>query len=336
MQYRKIGNTDIEVSAVGFGVWTVSTTWWGLGDEDYGVSLLRQAYDLGITFFDTADTYSNGAGETILAKAFGDMRDKITIATKFGYDFYNNTGDRTGHQELPQDFSPKFVRFAVEQSLQRLGTDYIDMYQMHNPRMSAIASDELFAALEDMKREGKIRTYGAALGPAIGWEEEGHAVMQERSIDVLQMIYNLFEQDPGRNLLSTAEAEGIGVLVRVPHSSGLLEGKYTEETTFSENDHRSHRQREWLTEGLKKLEKISFLTEGTGRTIGQAAIQFVLASPAIASVLPNIYNPDQLKEFAEASDTPPLTSEELARLADLYDNRFYLDETPVDARTSGQ
>jgi aryl-alcohol dehydrogenase-like predicted oxidoreductase len=201
--------------------------------------------------------------------------------------------------------------------------------------MWAIESDELFATLEDLKREGKIRGYGAALGPAIGWEEEGHVVMRGRSIDALQMIYNLLEQDPGRNLLSTADAEDIGVLVRVPHSSGLLEGKYTEETTFAENDHRSHRQREWLTEGLKKLEKIRFLTEGTGRTIGQAAIQFVLSSPRIASVLPNIYNPEQLREFAEASDTQPLTSDELAHIAELYDNRFYLDEI-VDAKSATQ
>jgi aryl-alcohol dehydrogenase-like predicted oxidoreductase len=183
--------------------------------------------------------------------------------------------------------------------------------------MWAIQSDDLFATLEDLKREGKIRSYGVALGPAIGWEEEGHAAMKQRSIDALQMIYNLLEQDPGRNLLSTAAQQGVGVITRVPHSSGLLEGKYTADTTFSENDHRSHRPREWLTEGLKKLEKLSFLTEGPGRTIGQAAIQFILSSPNVASVLPNIYNPEQLMEFTEATDTPPLSSTELEKIAEL-------------------
>src|SRR3990172_3412849 len=180
MKYRNLPNTDLKLSAVGFGVWTVSTTWWGITDENYGVDLLRQAYDLGITFFDTADTYGNGKGETMLARALGDVRDKIVLGTKFGYDFYRNDGKRDGHQELPQDFSPDFVRFALEQSLRRLETDYIDIYQLHNPRLWAVESDELFATLEELKREGKIRHYGVALGPDVGWEEEGVAAMRER------------------------------------------------------------------------------------------------------------------------------------------------------------
>ena len=334
MQYRTLGGTDLELSAVGFGVWTVSTTWWGITDEDYGVDLLRQAYDLGITFFDTADTYGNGKGETMLARALGDVRDKIVIATKFGYDFYHHSDKRDGHQELPQDFSPDFVRFALEESLRRLETDYIDIYQLHNPRMWAIESDELFATLEDLRREGKIRHYGAALGPAIGWEEEGVAAMRKREIDALQMIYNMLEQDPGRRLFSVADEEAVGVLIRVPHSSGMLEGKYTSETTFDASDHRSHRRREWLTAGLKKLEQLTFLTEGTGRTIGQAAIQFILASASAASVLPNIYNAEQLREFAAAPDTPPL-SDELTRIADLYEHNFYLEETAAAEAARG-
>lgn len=324
MQYRIAGQTGIRVSAVGFGLWTISTTWWGIEDEGYGLDLLRQAYDLGITFFDTADTYGNGKGETMLADALGSVRDRIVIATKFGYDFYHHGEKRTGQRELPQDFSPSYLRFAVEQSLRRLRTDYIDIYQLHNPRMWAIDSDELFATLEDLKSQGKIRAYGAALGPAIGWEAEGLAAMRRRGVGTLQIIYNMLEQDPGRRLLATAEEEGAGVLVRVPHSSGLLEGKFTLETVFPPTDHRSHRPREWLTDGLKKLEKLTFLTEGRGRTIGQAAIQFILASPAAASVLPNIYDAGQLREFAEAPDTPPLTQEELDRVAALYEDNFGL------------
>jgi len=324
MEYRIAGRTGIRVSAVGFGLWTISTTWWGIEDESHGLDLLRQAYDLGITFFDTADTYGNGKGETMLAEALGPVRQHIVIATKFGYDFYRHGEKRTGQRELPQDFSPSYVRFAVEESLRRLRTDYIDIYQLHNPRMWAIDSDELFATLEDLKSEGKIRAYGAALGPAIGWEGEGLAAMRRRHVGTLQIIYNMLEQDPGRRLLATAEEEGVGVLVRVPHSSGLLEGKFTPETVFPPTDHRSHRPREWLTDGLKKLEKLTFLTEGTGRTMGQAAIQFILASPAAASVLPNIYDAGQLREFAEAPDTPPLTQEELDRVAVLYEDNFGL------------
>lgn len=329
MKYRELGNTGISVSTVGFGVWTISTTWWGIEDEQHGLGLLRRAYDLGVTFYDTADTYGRGKGETMLAEALGHVRDRIVIATKFGSDFYNNE-TREGHRELPQDFSPRYVRFALEQSLRRLGTDYVDLYQLHNPRMWAIESDELFATLEELKREGKIRAYGVALGPAIGWEEEGVRAARSRDIATLQIIHNMLEQDPGRRLIQVAQEEGVGILVRVPHSSGLLEGKYTEDTTFPPSDHRSHRPREWLTEGLKKLGKLSFLTDGTGRTIGQAAIQFLLASRPIASVLPNIYDADQLEEFAAAPETPQLTADELARIADLYDHNFYLE---ADARS---
>ncbi len=332
MKYRTLGKTNITVSEVGFGVWTVGTTWWGIKDEDFGVDLMRQAYDLGITFFDNADSYGDGKGEEMLARALGDVRDKIVIATKFGYDIYSTSTDaRPGHQERPQDFSPAFVRRALEESLRRLGTDHIDLYQLHNPRMTAIESDELFALLEDVQREGKVRSYGVALGPAIGWEEEGLASMHTRCLGALQTIYNLFEQDPGRAFFPVAREHGVGVLVRVPHSSGMLEGKYSKETAFSQDDHRSHRPKEWLTEGLQKLAAIEFLTERGDRTIGQAALQFILSEPSVSSTLPNIYNAEQLREFAAAPETPVLTDDELTRLAALYERNFGVEREPVSA-----
>lgn len=334
MKYRKLGNTDLTVSEVGFGVWTVGTTWWGITDEAYGIDLLRKAYDLGITFFDNADSYGDGKAERMLARALGDVRDRIVVATKFGYDFYTNGGERAGHQERPQDFSPAFARRALEESLRRLETDHIDLYQLHNPRMWAVDSDGLFETLEAFQREGKVRHYGVALGPAIGWEEEGTASMTRRRIASLQTIYNLFEQDPGRAFFPVARERGVGVVVRVPHSSGMLEGRYTAETSFSQNDHRSHRPKEWLTEGLQKLEAIDFLTDGTGRTIGQAALQFILAEPSIASTLPNIYDEEQLREFAAASETPRLTEQELSRLAELYERNFGVERRQVAAEES--
>ncbi|HWP34083.1 MAG TPA: aldo/keto reductase [Thermodesulfobacteriota bacterium] len=322
MRTRTFPNTDLTVSEIGFGVWTVGTTWWGIADEATGVRLLRRAFDLGITFFDTADTYGNGYGEEILRKALGEVRGRIQIATKVGYDFYHYAGERKGQQEIPQDWRPEYVRFACEQSLRRLGTDRIDLYQLHNPRMDAIARDDTFAVLEALKREGKIRYYGAALGPAIGGTEHGNEVMQARRLTSLQIIYNLLEQDPGRRFFPVARERGVGILVRVPHSSGLLEGKYTAETTFAPTDHRSHRRRDWLVDGLKKLEKLAFLTDGTGRTLAQAALRFVLATPEVVAALPNIYTEAQLEEFAAASDVPDLTAEELAEIARLYERNF--------------
>jgi aryl-alcohol dehydrogenase-like predicted oxidoreductase len=324
MKYRNLGGTDIRVSEVGFGVWTVSTGWWGEVDEARSVDLLRKAFERGINYFDTADTYGSGLGETLLADAFGGMRDEVVISTKIGYDFYNHTA-RRGQQERPQVWSEEFISFALEQSLKRLRTDYIDFLQLHNTKMDAIENDRLFELMEEFREGGKIRAYGVALGPKIGWLEEGVRAMHERNIAGLQMIYNLLEQDPGRGLIEAARVTGTSLIVRVPHSSGMLEGKYDENTTFAKNDHRRHRPKEWLLDGLKKVDQLAFLTESGERTLGQAALKFVLATPAIASTLPNIYDEEQLEEFAAAPDTPDLTPEELSRVEELYENNFGLE-----------
>jgi aryl-alcohol dehydrogenase-like predicted oxidoreductase len=164
MKYRTFPGTDIRVSEVGFGVWTVATTWWGITDRRVGIDLLRRAFERGVTFYDTADTYDDGGAETILAEAFpGARRDELTIATKFGYDIYRHQPD-PNQRERPHNWEPSYVRFAVEKSLERLATDRIDFYQMHNPRLDALRRDDLLATLEDLKAEGKIRAYGRPWG----------------------------------------------------------------------------------------------------------------------------------------------------------------------------
>jgi aryl-alcohol dehydrogenase-like predicted oxidoreductase len=331
MRYRRLDDTDINISEVGFGVWTVSTGWWGEVDDERSVRLLRMAHERGINYFDTADTYGSGKGETLLADAFGHMRDEVVISTKIGYDFYNHTA-RRGQQERPQDWSEDFIRFALEQSLKRLDTDYVDFLQLHNTKMDAIEDDALFSLMQEFKAEGKIRAYGIALGPKIGWLEEGVRAMRERKVSGVQIIHNILEQDPGRDLIRTARDTGTSLLVRVPHSSGMLEGKYDENTTFGKNDHRRHRPKEWLLDGLKKVEQLSFLTESGERTLGQVALKFVLASPEVASTLPNIYDEEQLEEFASAPETPDLTGAELYRIEELYKNNFGLEEPSAVSR----
>lgn len=338
MKYRALGDTGLQVSEVGFGVWTVSTSMWGVNDDAVRLRLLHKAFDLGITFFDTADVYGDGMGETILTRALGDRRDQIVIATKFGYDFYNYPGLQPGQRERPHDWSPAFVRKACEESLKRLGTDHIDLYQLHNPRVDAIRKDDLWAELDALKSEGKIRMTGVALGPALKPDrqaEEGVVAVRERKA-APQIIYNMLEQPLGRAICPVAREENVPVLVRVPHASGLLEGHFDETTEFGPNDHRHFRMhtpemKALWHRGLRKVEKVDFLTSGGGRTLGQAALQFVMAEPTIASALPNIYDEDQLDEFAAAPDTPRLTDEEIARIADLYDNDFYLDREPATA-----
>ena len=337
MRYRNFGNTDLKASAVGFGVWTVSTRMWGVTDEDVRKDLLRRAFELGVTFYDTADVYGDGLGETILRDTLGQNRDEMVIATKFGYDFYTAPGEQAGQRERPHDWSPAYVQRACEESLTRLGTDRIDLYQLHNCRVDAIENDDLFATLEDLKAAGKIRHYGVALGPAIDirQEDEGVQAFHRRHVASVQIIYNLLEQMLGPNVFTAARATGGGVMVRVPHASGLLEGSYTTETEFAPGDHRnfrvstSEKRRAWLDEGLQKIEKLDFLIKGTGRTLGQAALQFLWSEPTLACALPNIYDRKQLEEFCAAPDTPPLTAEELAAIQDLYAHNFGL--TPLKA-----
>ena len=320
------------MGTVGFGVWTVATNWWGITDRKYGISLLERALDRGINFFDTADTYDDGGAERILAEAFPGRRDDIVIATKFGYDIVNHPPDAS-QRERPHNWEPEYVRGAVERSLERLGTDRIDLYQMHNPRIGAILREDLLALLEDLKDEGKILSYGAALGPAIDVRqaEESRAAIEETGMSSVQIIYNLLEQQVGAPVFGTARNHGKGILVRVPHASGLLEGNLDKETTFAPGDHRNwrvttnERRRAWLDRGLLKVAKLDFLTEGTGRSMGQAAIQFILSEPSIVSVLPNIYDADQLDELAAASDTMPLTVDELARIDALVAADFHLE-----------
>ncbi len=324
MRFRTYKNTDLKVSEVGFGLWTISTGWWGQFTEGEAIALMHKAFDLGITLFDAADTYGNGLSEELLAKAFPKQRDEIVIATKIGYDFVTHGEARgRGQREIPQDFSPDAIRRATDAALKRLKTDRIDLLQLHNIHMEQIADDALWTTLEQLKQSGKIRYHGIALGPAIGWLYEGVNCIRERETTSVQHIYNILEQHPGRAMHEAAvEADKDTMfLIRVTHSSGMLEGKYIEETVFPPGDHRNHRPRSWLLNGIKKVDRLRFL-ENSDRTLGQAAMQWLLADDRVASTLPNIYEEAQLIEFAKAPDTPRLTTEEIERIAELYADNF--------------
>jgi aryl-alcohol dehydrogenase-like predicted oxidoreductase len=328
MRFRAYKNTELTVSEVGFGLWTISTGWWGNFTEGEAIALMHKAFDLGITLFDAADTYGNGLSEEYIAKAFPKNRDEIVIATKVGYDFVTHGDARgRGQREIPQDFSPDAIVRATEAALKRLKTDRIDLLQLHNIRMEQVTDDAVWKTLEQLKGDGKIRYYGVALGPAIGWMYEGINVIRERKITSLQHIYNMLEQHPGRAIheAATETEKETMFLIRVPHSSGMLEGKYNAETVFPPGDHRAHRPRSWLLNGVKKIEQLRFL-ENADRTLGQAALQWLLADDRVASTLPNIYNQEQLVEFARAPESQLLTSEDMERITELYAENFGIEE----------
>jgi len=333
MRYRTFPSAPITVSEVGFGTWTLSTGWWGDRSDAEAVAMLRRSHDeLGITFFDAADTYGNGRAERHLAEAFRGRRDDVVFGTKVGYDIYDQSAqrERRGQSELPMRTDPVYIRFAVDKCLERLETDYIDVLQVHNVKMEQVRQPELWDTLRALKREGKIRAWGAAFGPAIGWLYEAVELMErEHDIDTIQMIWNILEQHPGTAMIEAARAHAPGCCfnIRVTHASGMLEGKYTEDTVFAPNDHRRHRPRSWLVNGLKKIRTLDFLT--TRMTLGQAALKWLLAEPLVVTTLPNIYDDEQLAEFAKASDQPDLTDEQLERVAELAADNFGVVEEPM-------
>ena len=333
MKFRTFPGTTLSVSEVGFGTWTLSTGWWGEKSDDEAVAMLRSALDdHGVTFFDAADAYGNGRAERQLAEAFRGRRSEVVLATKVGYDIYDETARaaRRGQQELPMRTDPAFIRMAVDRCLQRLETDHIDVLQLHNAKMEHVRDPELWGTLRELQREGKIRAWGAAFGPAIGWLYEAvELVEREPEINTIQMIWNVLEQHPGSAMIEAARrhAPNCCFNIRVTHASGMLEGKYTEDTVFPENDHRRHRPRSWLINGIRKVDTLEFLT--ARMTLGQAALKWLLAEPRVVTALPNIYDTEQLVEFAEASGKPELTAAQMARIAELDNLNFGVAEEPM-------
>jgi aryl-alcohol dehydrogenase-like predicted oxidoreductase len=205
MRYRTFPGTDVRVSDVGFGTWTVSTGWWGEMSDADAIALMRRALDdHGVNFFDTADTYGNGRSERQLAEAFKGRRSEVVYATKVGYDIYDEAAKaaRRGQSELPMRTDPAYIRMAVDRCLERLETDYLDVLQIHNVKMEHVRDAALWETLRALQREGKVRVWGAAFGPAIGWLYEAIELCErEPDIGVIQMIWNILEQHPGTAMI---------------------------------------------------------------------------------------------------------------------------------------
>ncbi|HVF41301.1 MAG TPA: aldo/keto reductase [Gemmatimonadaceae bacterium] len=333
MKYRTFPGTDVSVSEVGFGTWTLSTGWWGEKTDEEAVSMLRRARDqFGVNFFDAADSYGNGRSERQLATAFRGDRASVVYATKIGYDIYDASAAaaRRGQSELPQRFDDAYMRLAVDRCLERLETDYIDVLQLHNVKMEHVRDGEIWQTLRNLQGEGKIRAWGAAFGPAIGWLYEAVELCErEPDINTIQMIWNILEQHPGTAMIEAARTTAPNCVfnIRVTHASGMLEGRYSEDTVFGAHDHRRHRPRSWLVNGLKKIRTLDFLA--TRMTLGQASLKWLLAEERVISTLPNIYDESQLAEFALASDLADLGDEELRQIAQLADRNFGIDEEPM-------
>ncbi len=338
MHRLPLPGTDLTVSFLAFGNFMFGTNWWGEFSDDDGIALQNKAFDLGCNFFDTAPAYGNGRAEGLMRGTFDYAgRDNLVITTKFGYDFYQDPGEEGGHRERKQNFSADFIRFECEKSLERMGIDCIDLYQAHNLKLPEY-TDELVDTMHALKRAGKIRAWGVALGPAIGWREEGVRALLEDEADIVQTVFNLYEQAPGRELCEIVAARGKGgIIARVPTNSGMLDDEFkSPDHKFEPWDHRKFRDRDWLVYGIKKNDIVRPMAEKLGLSLRQFAIKWLASQPGILAVEPNILNEADLAEYAAACDGRPLPAGVLAELGELYEADFHLGDGahPCDIKSS--
>ena len=333
MKYKKLGKSGIEVSEIGFGAWTIALNWWGKEiDDDEAKRMLKKAYDCGINFFETGDMYGRGKSERLIGETFKDMRNEVVISTKYGYDFEN--AEQIGHKELPQKFDEKFTRHALNKSLERLQTDFVDMYGLHNPKMTNIHDDKIFQTLDSLISERKIKTCQIALGPAIGWTQEGLDSMTRKNVTAVQTVYNILEQTPGNELINAGIENNVGILVRVPDASGILTGKVNTDTKIDEKDHRSVRKGEWIKASLKKVELLRPIAESNGLTITELAIKFILSKRGISSVFPTVISEDEIEVFSSMSDGKYLNDSDMRQIDELYTS--WWDENPYELKATLQ
>jgi aryl-alcohol dehydrogenase-like predicted oxidoreductase len=277
---------------------------WGEVDEGTALRAIDAAYGAGVTFFDTADVYGGGRSEILIGRALRAKRDRVVIATKVG----NRT---TPDGKWMKDFSKRWIEEAIDASLARLGLDSVDLYQLHSAGDTAEYRDETFEALEALRTAGKIRFYGISVGPVA----HGPWVIRNTPAQVVQVVYNMLEREAERELLPLAQERGVGIIGRVPLASGFLTGKFAPDARFPLNDHRSRNYPpEKVRATLDKVARLGFLTEGTPKTLGQAALQYCLAHPAVSTVIPGAKTPEQVRSNAAASDGVLLTPEEVVRV----------------------
>ena len=321
MEYRELGRTGIRVSAIGFGGWAIGGSaeasgaplGWGRTSDDESLAAIRRARELGVTLYDTADSYGFGRSESLLGIVLSRYRQEVVIATKVGV-------VRTSSGELKKDFSRQHIFHAVDGSLKRLRTDYIDLYQVHNPTMEELKREEIQDAMERLQDAGKIRFWGVS----VSTPEEGVEVIQRKWAHALQVLFNILNQAPAQVLLPLAKEKGYGVLARVPLASGLLTGKFRIDSLFASDDVRQN----FLTprrlhEAIQRVDEVKSIIGGATRNLAEGALRFVLADEAVSSTIPGARNPRQVEmNVAALESTLPLDILEKLRTR-LGDYNFY-------------
>ena len=312
MKYRTLGKTGLRVSIVGLGT-MVHAGHFGPMKDSESLEAIETALELGVTFIDTSDAYGAGYGETLLGNAFKGKRDKIVIATKGGNVMVGpNRGKRI--------FEPDYISRVMDESLRRLQTDYIDLYQLHNPTVEVIERGAVWEVLERAKKAGKIRHYGVSINSM----EEGTAAVKDGRAETIQVEYNLLAQEPAETFFPAAQQANIGVIARVPLKRGILTGKLkqSDEQRFQGEDVRARSFKgEAFAQELAKAEQLKFLAHGPVQSLGQAAIAFCIAHPAVSVVIPGARNAEQMRENASAADVE-IPAADLDKISDLRRRNF--------------
>jgi aryl-alcohol dehydrogenase-like predicted oxidoreductase len=320
MEYRSLGRTDWQVSTVSFGAWAVGGGSFGAVKEDESLAALHRALDRGVNFFDTADVYGDGASERLIARLRKERKDPFYVTTKAG---------RRLPRQTVEGYSKKNLTGWVDRSLKNLGTDAIDLLQLHCPPTDLYYHPEAFGLLDDLVKAGKIRFYGVSVERV----EEALKAIEFPGVQSVQIIYNIFRQRPADLLFVEARRRKVGILARLPLSSGLLAGKLTRESTFSPDDHRNYnRQGEAFDRGetfsgvpfevgLDAVEDLRPLVP-PGATMAGFALRWILMNEAVTCTIPGAKRPAQVDENCAAAALPPLSDATMADVREIYETKI--------------
>jgi aryl-alcohol dehydrogenase-like predicted oxidoreductase len=310
MQYRELGRTGMTVSEIGFGAWAIGGSW-GPQNEQDSVAALHRALDLGVTFIDTAAGYGNGKSERIIAEVLKTRTEKVWVATK--------TPPLPGHWppspycDMDERYPEKYLRENVEERLRNLQTDCLDVLQLHTWTRAWNRNPRPFEILRKLQAEGKIRAIGVSTP-----EQDQNSVidlMRGGWVDTVQVIYNIFEQEPAAELLPIAQETNVGIIVRVVFDEGSLTGRFTPETQFAPDDFRTNYfAGDRLERAVNRADKIKADIADTGLTLAQVALKFGLMHPAVSTVIPGIRNIAQAEANTAVSDLAPLSDDLMLKL----------------------
>lgn len=322
MQYRELGRTGWKVSEISFGAWAIGSGW-GQVDDQESMAALHRAVDLGINFIDTADVYGDGHSEQLIARLRKERSEGLYVATKAGRRLSPHTADGYTAENL--------TRF-VERSLRNLDTDCLDLLQLHCPPTEVYYWPEVFGALDDLVRVGKIRYYGVSVQTV----EEALKAIEYPHVQTVQIIFNMFRHRPAELFFREAQGRKVGILARVPLASGLLTGKMTPQSTFPKDDHRNFNRYgqafdrgetfsgvDFVT-GLAAVEELKSVVP-PGATLAQVALRWILMFDAVSCAIPGGKRPDQVEDNVRAADLAPLTEAQMDRVREVYD-RYIRDQ----------